>query len=117
MEIFLSYKVEDRHLAAMIKHRLELEGHAVFLAHEDIEPSNDWSEAIRKHLESCSAMIAVVTSNFRTSEWTNQEAGIMMAMGKPIVPLVFGSSKLLPGFLKEIQALSLNHIRCLVLNG
>ena len=48
-------------------------------------------------------MIAVVTPNFEKSTYANQEAGITLGRGKPVISLNF--AKELPGFLESIQAI------------
>lgn len=105
-EIFLTYHHNDRQLAGKIKRLLELKGFAVFLAHEDIEPSLEWRDTIQRHLTSCTAVIAIVTKDFDKSSYTNQEVGIAMANDKKVIPLVFDHIKLehLPGFLETRQA-------------
>lgn len=104
-EIFLSYHHNDRELAGKIKRLLERKGFAVFLAHEDIDPSIEWRAAIQLHLTSCTAMIAIVSKDFEKSSFTNQEVGIAMANDKKVIPLVFGVKlKDLPGFLEARQA-------------
>jgi hypothetical protein len=104
-EIFLSYHHNDRELAGKIKRSLELKGFTVFLAHEDIDPSVEWRDAIQEHLSSCTAVIAIVTRDFEKSSFTNQEVGIAMANDKKVIPLVFDIRlKDLPGFLEAKQA-------------
>lgn len=104
-EAFLSYHHEDKVLARSVKDELERMGFAGFLAHEDIEVSAEWRTEIRKHLDSCSGLIAIVTNSFGKSPWTNQEVGIVIGKGKPVIPLIFGPSSLLPGLLEAIQGI------------
>ena len=104
-EVFLSYNTADRSLAGKIGKQLEALGFAAFLAHEDIEVSVEWRAEILRHLDSCSGLIAIVTENFSRSKWTNQEVGIAMGKGKPVVSLVFGESGILPGFLESLQGI------------
>jgi hypothetical protein len=108
-EIFISYHHNDSRLAGEIKHLLEKKGFTVFLAHEDIDSSVEWGTAIQAHLESCTALMALVTKNFNKSPYTNQEVGIAMGMDKSIIPLAFDRRKLkdLPGFLATKQG-----VRC-----
>jgi len=81
---------------------LELRGSTAFLAHDGIEISKTWREEILAHLKSCQALIAVVTPNFEKSTYANQEAGITLGRGKPVISPNF--TKELPGFLESIQA-------------
>ena len=103
-EVFLSYPHQDKNWAGKIKKEFEKRGYDAFLAHEDIAPSAEWRAEIDNHLESCSALIAVVTKNFPMSSWTNQEVGIVRGKGKPIFSLLFEGASL-PGFLESLQAI------------
>ncbi len=102
-EIFLSYSHKDRALARRIKRKLSSLGWSAFLAHEDIRVSEVWRNKILEHLESCSALMVVVTRNATNSPWVNQEIGIVMGKGKPIAPLVFGRHTNLVSFLEMLQ--------------
>ena len=55
-------------------------------------------------LDTCTALIAVVTENFIGSSFANQEAGIVLGKGKQVIPIRFGDAKL-PGFLESLQAI------------
>jgi len=103
-EVFLSYSHEDNAVAGRIKKILETYGVSAFLAHEDLEVSSQWRAEILHHLDTCSALIAIVTHNSSKSAWCNQELGI--AIGKKLtpIPLLIGPSELLQGFLESYQA-------------
>jgi hypothetical protein len=103
LDFFLAYHHDDNILAGKIKRELEQRGSTAFLAHEDIEISKTWREEILEHLKSCQALIAVVTPSFEKSTYANQEAGIILGKGKPVISLNF--TKELPGFLESIQAI------------
>jgi nucleoside 2-deoxyribosyltransferase len=105
-EIFLSYNHKDRNLAWKVKQELKKLGFAPFLAHQDISVSAEWRAEILKHLNNCTAVIAIVTENFAESAWTNQEVGIALGKDKPIVSLMFDRSKSIPGFLEALQGVS-----------
>ena len=104
-EAFLSYAHEDKVLAGKVKQIIEANGVSAFLAHEDLEVSEDWRAEILKHLDTCSALIAIVTEKFRGSVWANQEVGIGIAKGLPMIPLMFGGSTALKGFLEMHQGI------------
>ncbi len=106
MDFFLAYYHEDNQLAGRIKAELERRGSTAFLAHEDIEISKTWREEILSHLKDCQALIAVVTPKFQQSAYANQEAGIILGRGKPVISLNF--TKELPGFLESIQAIHIS---------
>ena len=101
-EIFLSYNSMDRNLASSVKQKLKAHGFGAFLAHQDIEVSKKWREEIQKHLDTCCALVAIVTKHFDESSWTNQEVGIAIGKGKPVASLIFDTEDL-PGFLEAMQ--------------
>jgi hypothetical protein len=105
-EIFLSYNHKDGKLARKVKYELKKLGFAAFLAHKDISVSAEWRAEILKHLDNCSALMAIVTKSFAESAWTNQEVGIALGREKPIVSLMFNGSKLVPGFLEALQGIA-----------
>lgn len=60
-EVFLSHVHEDKALAGKVKEILEANGVSAFLAHMDMEVSEEWRTEIFRHLETSSALIAIVT--------------------------------------------------------
>ena len=107
-EVFFSYSHKDRVLAGKIATLMNEKGIDVFLAHEDIEVSEEWREKIFKHLESDNVLLALLTSNYKKSVWGNQEAGIMRGKGGRVIPLIVGKTKIKGcGFLEALQGISI----------
>src|SRR3989344_4581354 len=73
LRIFVSYSSNDRKVVGEIKNSIERFGLSVFLAHEDIIPSSDWQIEI--------------INNFISSDWTDQESGMAVALDKFILPI------------------------------
>jgi len=106
VEVFLSYSHEDRVLAGEIARLLTKREIDVFLAHEDIEVSEEWREEIFKHLESCFVLLALLTPNFEKSVWANQEAGHMRGKKGKVIPLIVGETDIKKfGFLEALQGI------------
>lgn len=81
---------------------LEQFGFSPFVAHDDIEPSRDWANAIEDALTTCDVLVAYLTADFRDSTWTDQEVGWAMGRGALVVPL---NIQLTPyGFIGRYQA-------------
>ena len=100
--VFISHSHRDHKIADLIKYDLERFGVSAFIAHVDIAPSLEWREEIVKQLEACNLVIALLTTAFQESKWTDQECGIAISKGKPILPLAI---ELMPyGFLEQFQA-------------
>lgn len=104
LRIFLSHSTEDLTLIKFIKSQLEWFGLDVFVAHEDIEPSTEWESAIIENLKSTDIFVPIITGNYYSSNWTDQESGIAFSIGKDIIPVSIGDN--LPrGFVNRYQAL------------
>lgn len=102
IRIFMSYKHEDRELAGEFKLNLEHFGFSVFLAHEDIEASRDWQEVILQELKSTDVFVPLLTSRYKESVYTDQESGVAIGRGLPIIPLKVDIDPY--GFLDKTQA-------------
>jgi hypothetical protein len=105
--VFLSYSSKDQNLANRLKQKLQNDfGFRVFMATKDIKPTQKWRNAIKQELKDCQVFLALLTVNFRNSEWTDQETGMAIALGKVIFPLRV--KKIQPhGFLEGYQYLRL----------
>jgi hypothetical protein len=82
VRVFLSYSTLDKHLAGRVKWHFRGVGFSVFLAHEDLEPSDEWLRCIKTELKKCNVFIPLITSNFRLSPWTDQETGFAISREK-----------------------------------
>ncbi len=102
-EVFLSYHHDDRKLAARLKKELTQYGLRAFLAHEDLTVSSQWRREIVRHLDSCMAIVAVVTKSFYKSDWTCQEIGIAMGKEKIIISLILDDGVGPRGFMESFQ--------------
>ncbi len=103
--VFISHSSKDVKYANFIKQYLSNNFKIdSFVAHSDIEPSKEWVDEILKTLMSkdCDIFIALITPNYKVSEWCNQEAGIAYCSKKLIFPIKL----MLPG--PEESALTKN---------
>lgn len=104
--IFLSYSHNDKVLAGKIADFLREKGIYVFLAHKDIEISDEWRDEIHKNLRNCNVLLALLTPSFKESVWTNQEAGYIMGKERKVVPLIVGKTNIKDfGFLETLQGI------------
>jgi hypothetical protein len=101
--VFISYSNVDAHAAAVLRSKLELNDYPCFLAHDDIEATSDWHEEIWKTLHSSHAFVGLVTDDFNSSAFCQQEIGAALALGLPSL-LVFAGSRKLAGFAARFQA-------------
>lgn len=112
--LFISYSTLDKKLAGTFKQRLSEAGFNVFLAHEDIKPTDEWLRKIERELKRCQVFIALLSEHFHKSEWADQEAGYALSRSRAsrkkclIVPILVSPLSHAPhGFLKDFQALKL----------
>ena len=103
IEIFLSHISADKERAATLKLELGNLGFEAFVAHEDIEPGEEWLSEIRKRLNACHALIALLSEGFAASAWCDQEAGWALGRGIPVISVRLDKAP--HGFLGATQAL------------
>ena len=104
IRVFLSHKAEYKEMAAGIKDRLSAYSIASFVAHEDIEPMQEWVGEIEGALSSMDALVALLTDKFSESNWTDQEVGFAIGRGVPVIPVRLGKDPY--GFIGKYQAIS-----------
>lgn len=102
---FISYSHSDRKYGAQAKEVLGDVGIGDFLAHEDLEVSDEWRERIIEELRTCDLFIPLLSQNFLSSKWAPQEAGFIIISRPEVViaPLsIDGTTS--PGFLSHVQS-------------
>jgi len=101
---FVSYQTKDKAVAGIIKRILESVGCKCFLAHEDIEVSEEWRVRILEELDRADIFISLLSDNYYKSPWCVQESGIA-AYRKTltIIPLSIDGS-IPQGFFSHIQS-------------
>lgn len=101
--LFLSHKTENKTETAKLKKEIKKYGISCFVAHEDIHPTQEWQNEIENALFSMDAFVALMTENFHESLWTDQEVGVAMGRGVPIISVKLGRDPY--GFIGKYQAL------------
>lgn len=103
LRVFVSHSHIDREQASELKTQLNLLGVQAFVAHEDIEPTRQWLDEMRMALDSMHVLAALVTKDFKSSSWTDQEVGYAIARDTPVIPVKLGLTPY--GFMGDVQAL------------
>jgi hypothetical protein len=103
--LFISHTHENAPFASGMKRYLAKYRFECFVAHSDITPSEKWMEVIQSALLSSHALAALVTPDFRESQWCDQEIGFALARSMLVVPLMRDAPP--HGFLSEFQAIKL----------
>ncbi|MGD0074481.1 MAG: toll/interleukin-1 receptor domain-containing protein [Candidatus Binataceae bacterium] len=104
MYAFLSYQTEDKAVAGRIKDLLSGMDIPSFLAHEDIDVSDEWPAKILKEIGKADLFVAILSKNYYESCWCSQESGIAAFRKKMIVLPLSIDGSLPKGFLGNIQA-------------
>jgi len=103
-DLFLSYSSKDNEIVEYfideIKNRVEFE---LFVAKKEENITKNWRISILNSIKDCEVYIPIVTPNFITSVWTNQEFGYALALEKKILPIFLCNEK--PGFLESIHGI------------
>ena len=103
IRVFISHIARCKVWATEIQEALAQLGVASFVAHEDIEPTAEWQTEIERALFSMDMLLALLTEGFKESNWTDQEVGIAIGRGVPIISVSRGKDPY--GFIGKYQAI------------
>jgi len=102
--LFISHTHAYADLAGGLRLAMGRWGVDAFVAHDRIEPAEDWQFAIESALRTCHAVAALWTPDFLSSRWCDQEVGAALGRRVLIVPLMLPT---LPhGFIGRSQGLA-----------
>lgn len=104
--IFLSHKSDDKEQVVAVKDELSNYGIKCFVAHENIEPATEWEDEIIIALRQMDMLVALMTNNFKESDWTSQEIGFALGKNVPVLSVNLGTAPY--GFIAKKQALNAN---------
>lgn len=86
-KIFISHLTANKVPAANLKSVLAFYGISCFVAHEDIEPTKEWATEIEKALLTMDCLCAIVTPEFKNSNWCDQEVGFALGRRVLVIPI------------------------------
>jgi hypothetical protein len=101
LRLFLSHTHHHKETTARLQQVLLTYGVTSFVAHEDIQPAEEWLQEIEKGLASMDALAAVLTPEFSGSSWTDHEVGIAVGRGVLVIPIRKGQDPY--GFIGKYQ--------------
>jgi nucleoside 2-deoxyribosyltransferase len=102
LKLFVTHLAAHRQFAADLQEALWGYGISAFVAHNDIEPTQEWQTEIETALATCDALVALLHPEFHQSNWTDQETGFAMGRGIPVFSIRFGQDPY--GFIGRFQA-------------
>ncbi|MGH9078183.1 MAG: toll/interleukin-1 receptor domain-containing protein [Acidimicrobiales bacterium] len=85
--LFITHIAARKKVAHELKSKLLFYGIDGFVAHDDIEPGREWQRVIESTLRSCHALVALLHTGIKGSNWCDQEIGMAHGRGVPIVPM------------------------------
>jgi TIR domain-containing protein len=85
--LFVSHTPGHRKFAGALRTTLKHVGIDCFVAHDTIETGREWLDEIESALNTCDALVAMLTPDFRDSQWCDQEVGFCVGRAVPIVGL------------------------------
>jgi hypothetical protein len=85
--VFITHLADHRAQAEGLKAALADWGIAGFVAHADIHPGKQWVRVIVAALNSCDALVALLHEGIKNSDWCDQEMGVCLGRGVPVVPI------------------------------
>lgn len=103
MQTFISYNSNIDRLAGDIKEYLDQYGFNCFLAHDDIPPQSRWLEKVEENLEESDLFLPLLTPEFGTSIYCQQETGYAYCRDIEILPVVISHQPM--GFISGIQGI------------
>ncbi|MEQ8408764.1 MAG: toll/interleukin-1 receptor domain-containing protein [Gammaproteobacteria bacterium] len=101
--LFLSHLATFKKQTHLLKQALSEFGISGFVAHESIDPTQEWQEEIEKALFSMDALAAIFMPGVNESKWIDQELGVAIGRDVLIIPVLKGLDPY--GFIGKIQGL------------
>ena len=90
VRVFLSHKANIKARTSKLKQAMTRCGVSCFVAHEDIKPNEEWQKEIERALFSMDALVALLTEDYHDSDWTDQESGVAIGRGVPVIAIRLG---------------------------
>ena len=101
--LFISHVTSFKETATALRHELSRYHISGFVAHETIEGGELWQREIEAGLRSMQAMMALITPDFRASNWVDQEIGWALGSGIYVLTVRYGADP--HGFIGEVQGI------------
>ena len=89
-DLFISYATADADVAGELRDQLVARGLKCFMAEKDVNLAENWQEPIRFALIGSKRVLILCTPESCKSSWLLMETGAAWALGKPLIPLLFG---------------------------
>lgn len=94
MKVFISYSRTDKEFAGKLVDSLTSLGHDVWIDVEDISAGTSWSDAIQQALDTCEALLVIVTPISMASKNVADEWQYFLNDSRLVIPLMLKDSPL-----------------------
>lgn len=101
---FISYSHKDRSFGAQAKKVLSEVGIDAFLAHDDLQVSDEWRERIIEELKRCDVFVPLLSADFMQSQWAPQEVGFIISRPEVAIAPISLDGTTPVGFMSHIQS-------------
>jgi hypothetical protein len=104
MRVFVSYAKSDREFALSLTSQLVKQGHRAWIADDELYPGDNWPLEIGKALETCDAMVVILSPNSGKSESQRHEINYALSSERysgRVIPVFIGPTKDYPWILDE----------------
>lgn len=91
--LFLSYAHADVEFAVLLREHFALHGLVLWMD-TDIPAGDRWDFAIRQKIETCAAVVVLMSPASRDSKWVAEELELARWLKKPILPILLGGEPL-----------------------
>jgi hypothetical protein len=108
MHAFMSYQMTDRVFAASVRDVIAPLGFTSFMAHDDLNVSEEWKTRILQELRQADLFVAVLSANYLASAYCMQESGIAVSRKKMIIAPLSLDGTIPPGFMNHIQSIAVS---------
>lgn len=107
-DCFISFVRSDAAFARSIYKVMTASGLDTFLAPISIHPGQDWTDRVRRNLQSTRWVLFLASRRACRSAYVQQEVGGAFFGGKTIIPIVWDMDpSKLPGWARHVQAVDL----------
>lgn len=86
--LFISYSRNDKDFTRKLTQAFEGQGLDLWIDWEDIEPTVDWWEDIKKGIEEADNFLLLLSPDSMQSKYCNQEIEYAIKNGKRLIPVV-----------------------------
>jgi hypothetical protein len=101
--VFISYSRANHDFADRIERALAAQGLKTWIDRKRLTGGGDWSEGLRAAIESCDALVVIISPRALTSEIVRHEYQYALSLNKLVVPILYKRVAAMPPELTRIQ--------------